>query len=149
MNLLHRNLPRRTLRDEGTDDAGHQNQQHGAVQHIVVQQAFAAGQDDVVAHQHRRQRCRRLRIAQPVHQVPFDAAHPVNLLRQPAGNPLARQGNGNHHARHLQRVAVAEDDMHVYQHPHAYQEIGNEKRVAHKLQVVHQRRDVRNQAVQH
>ena len=44
---------------------------------------------------------------------------------------------------------MTENHMHINQHTHAYQEIGNKQGVAHKLQMVHQRRDMRNQPVQY
>ena len=110
---------------------------------------FAIGQDDIVTHEHGGECGCGLGVAQSVHQFPFDGAHLVEFLRQPAGNPFAGQGYDDHHACHLQGIAVAEYHVYVDQHAHTDEEVGDEERVAHELQVVHQRGDVRDELVQH
>ena len=44
---------------------------------------------------------------------------------------------------------MPEQHVDVNQHPHTYQEIRDKQRIAHKLQMTHERRHVRNKAVQH
>ena len=149
MRLLHGNLPCGTLRNERAHNASYKNQQDGTIQNIIVQQAFPIGQNDVVPHQHSRQRCRCLCIAQSVHQLPFNPSHFIYFLRQPAGNPFTCQCHHNHYSRYFQSIAMTENHVHINQHTHTYQEIGNKQGVAHKLQMVHQRRDMRNQPVQY
>ena len=44
---------------------------------------------------------------------------------------------------------MAEQHIHINQHSHSDKEIRNKQRISYKLQVTHQRRNMRNQAVQH
>ena len=147
--VLQSQLPGRHFGDERTDHARDEYQQDRPVQHVLVQQALTRGQDDVVAHQHRGQRGRRLRVAQAVHEFTLQHRHPEYLLRHPCGNPLARKGHRDHHGRHLQRLARAQQHAHVDDHPHPDEEIGNEEGIAHELQMMHQRSAPGNKAVEH
>ncbi len=137
------------LGNERAGHAGDEYQQDSPVQHVLVQQARAVGQDDVVAYEHGGEGGRGLRVAQPEHELALHGLHLEYLLRAPRGYPLAEQGARDHHSGYLERVDVAEQYPKVYHHAYADEEVGDEQRVAHELKVAHQRRDVGYQAIEH
>ena len=54
------------------------------------------------------------------------------------GNGLA-QGAKEHDAQHHpENMTALEEQSHIDQHAHSYQEVGNEEGVAYKLEPVHQ-----------
>ena len=81
------------------------------------------------------------------HHLAARGAVAVDALRYPRRQPLAENGHREHHGAHGERVGV-ENHAHVYHHAHADEEVGDEQRVAHKLDGAHKRRRRRHIAVE-
>ena len=89
--------------------------------------------------QYGRQCGRGLCIAEAEHQLPFDPAHAVYLLRKPRCDPFSHECDGYHHRSHLECITLPEDDTEVYHHAHPYKEVGDKQSIADKFKVSHQR----------
>ncbi len=140
---------RRALGDERTHHAAHQDEDHGAIEHILAQQVGAVGQDDAVAHQHHGQRGGCTRAGEAEHEAALVGRHAKQALRGGRGAPFAQQPDGHHHGGHHESVDVLEQRAHIDDHAHADEKIGDEQGIAHKLDVAHQGRGGGNEAVEH
>ena len=109
----------------------------------------AIGQDDAIAHEDYSQGGCRTRIGQAEHQLPLGGLHVENLLCGEGGQPFARTAHTYHHGCHEEGGGMLHEGHHIDEHAHTNQEIGNKKRVAHKLNMIHQGRGGRDAAVEH
>ena len=107
------------------------------------------GQDDAIAHENNGQSGCRTRIGQAEHQLPLGGFHAENLLRGEGGQPFAGTAHAYHHTSNEEGGRVLHKGHHIDEHAHTNQEIRNKKRVAHKLNVIHQGRGGRDAAVEH
>ena len=138
----------RILGDERTHRAADDDEQNGTVEHILVEEAAPVGQDNVVAYRDGSQcRCGTC-IAEAVHEPALHLAHAEYLLCGPCRQPFSHQGHGDHDACYLQCIQVIEEGGDVDEHADADEEVRDEQGVTYELQMVHQRRDVGDEAVQ-
>ena len=147
--VLERDVLRGALGHERAEDAGHENEQHRAVEHVVVEQPLAVGKYEVVAHHDGCKRCAGLCVAKAIYEFALYAAHPKELLGAERGHPLAHKSHHYHDGGHLQGTESAEKQLDVDEHTHADEEIRYEDGVAHELEMGHQGRHVGHVAVEH
>ena len=86
--------------------------------------------------------------SQSEHHRAVVAVKAIRLLCNPCCKPLAHYRHHKHVSSHKQRLCVRQHP-HINHHSHAYQEVGNEQGIAHKLYAAHQRRHIWYVAVEH
>ena len=147
--LLQHEVARRALGDERAHHARHEDEEHGAVEHVLVEQVGAVGQEYAVAHQRHGQGGGGTRAAQAEEEVALEARHFIHQLCAPRGQPFAAKPHYHHDGGHEHGTRVADERAEVDDHAHADEEVGNEKGVAHKLDVAHEGRGGGYEPVEH
>ena len=137
-----------TFRYQRTDDTGEKDHHDRTVQYVIIEQTLSVFHDNFVPDQHRCQRSRRLCITESEDHAAFIGLHTVNLLRDPCSKPFAESSYHCHDYRHFQCFAPRKQASDIDNHTDTDQKVRNEQGISHKFQTVHQRRDMRNQAVQ-
>ena len=137
------------FRHHRTDDAGEKNHDDHPVQHVFIHQEDTRFQFNLRTDHHHRQSTGSMGIAQTEQHLTGSLRHAIDELGEPGSYPLGNRCNNDHDENHLDGLTPMEQGTQVDEHPHPNQEVRDEKRITHKLRTVHQRRNVRNQAVQH
>ena len=88
-------------------------------------------------------------ITQAEKHLTRSCRHAIDFLRNPCSQPLGSRSHNEHHHHDLDGIASGKQGAQVDEHPHPYQEVRYEEGIAHKFSSIHQRRNVRNEAVQH
>ena len=108
----------------------------------------AVGENDFVAHKRDGQCGGRARSRKARHQLGLARAE-THEAKRVGGKDFARGAGEYHHAGGEENAIVRSHGLHIDDHAHANQEVGDEKRVAHKFNVVHQRTGGWDFAVEH
>ena len=130
------------------DDASDENHYDGAVEDALVEQMRAIGESDVVSNHHHGESHGSVGAGETKHKVALSAIHFVGLLSRPSREPLRDERHGNHIYGNPDGAEVGER-ADIDEHAHTDKEIGDEERVAHKLETPHEGGSRRNVAIQH
>ena len=95
--------------------------------------------DDVVAHEGDGERGCRTCGGEPHHDAAFGFRPAKKPLRESGGKPFATSTGEQHHSGDEKDLPTGEHRLHIDEHAHTDEEIGDEKCIADKLDVVHQR----------
>ena len=133
----------------GTDDTRNKNDNDHPVQHILVHEKHARFHLYLRTHHHHSQGTGCMGITQTEHHLTGRLRHAIDKLRKPSSHPLGQSSHYNHDYYYLNGITSIEQRSQIDKHPHSYQEIRNEQRIAHKLGTVHQWRHTRDKTVQH
>ena len=112
----------------------------------MVHQILARRNLELSAHHNHCQRTGSMGIGQTEHHNTLGTAHLEDSHYAPCRNCLRHGCHKQHYSHHEERIGIGKK-AHVDNHSNANKEIRNEKRVAHKLKSVHQRRYMRNVSV--
>ena len=83
------------------------------------------------------------------HQIAREPRHAEERRGAVGCYSLAKRAEDDQAEHYPQYCSALEEQPDVYQHSHAYQEVGNEYGVANELYAVHQRRYLRDEPVQY
>ena len=105
--------------------------------------------DDVIAHQGDGERGCRACGGESHHDAPFGFRPAKKSLRESGRKPFATGTGEQHHSGNEKDLPTCEHRLHIDEHAHTDEEVGNEKGIADKFDVVHQRAGRWDFAIEH
>ena len=136
------------FRHEAGDDAGEEDHDDDAVEHLVAEEILARGYLDAQSHHHHGDGSGSMGGGEAKHQVASLAIEAQEPSREIGCQGLAGRAEEGDAGHDQEDASTLEEQVEVDEHTHADEEIGDEEGVARKLQTVHQRRDLRDEAVE-
>ena len=138
----------RPVGEQGGDDAGDEDHDDHAVEHVIVHEEDAVAHRQVHTHHHHGDAAGSMGRGEAEHHVARAERQAESQAGDVSRQCLAQGAEEHDAAHHPEDVAALEDEPHVDEHTHTDEEIRDEESVADELQTVHQRRDVGNVAVE-
>ena len=123
--------------DDGGDGAGDEDDEDGAVEDCLVDQAITGGIGHVVADSHYGEGYGCMCGCQAEHHPSPGAGHTVDLLGDHGRKPLADEGYGEHHGGYCEGRWLPYDPD-IDHHAYSDEEVGDEEGVAYKFYAAHQ-----------
>ena len=146
--LLNDDLLGGMLSHQGTDYTGKENHHHYTIEHDVVDEILAWRHLEAHAHHYHSDGSGSMGRSEAEHHITIGFRQPEQQTGDIGCQSLA-EGSEEYDKEYCpHHVESGENGPHIDEHTHTYQEIGDEQRVADKLDAVHQRRHMGDIAVE-
>ena len=130
------------LRNKRADGTSYQDKDDGGVEHLFGEQVFAIGQHNRITNHHGSECTRCMGIGQTKHQLTLRSAQAHGLLRNPCRQPFHQYSGSYHKRKHLNRTIAISQHAYINQHTYTQEENRNKQRIPHKIDAVHQGREI-------
>ena len=132
-----------------TDNTGNQNHNDHPIQHTFIHQELTGRYLYLSSHHHHRQSSGCMGITQTKQHLTSRFRHPEHQLCEPCRQPFGSRSHQYHDQYYPKGFHSMKQGSQIDKHPYPNQEIWDEQGIAHKLHTIHQRRDMRNERIQH
>ena len=137
--LLQAETLRRALGNDGRDDAGEENHDDDAIQHLVTEQIPARCRLQLPSHHYHGDGTGSMGTGKTEHHVPRQPRHTEEPCCQVSRHGFPQCAEEDQTEYHPEDSAPGKEQPYIDQHTYTDQEVRNEQCVARELDAVHQR----------